>query len=91
MHNPKRDDLSAETGSILPIPNKTVIKKHVKAIIERLNSAENENLEDIEIMPINLLRNHNLIIEHIRKNCKKKIRNEMPFFSLKMGKSAAIT
>ena len=40
LYNPKRDDLSAETGSILPIPNKTVIKKYVKAIIERLNSAD---------------------------------------------------
>ena len=51
LHNPKWDDPSAETGSILPIPNKNVINKRVKANIERLNSADNENLEDVEIMP----------------------------------------
>ena len=51
LHNPKRDELSAEIGSILPIPNKTVIENHVKAMNERLNSVENENLEDIEILP----------------------------------------
>ena len=50
LHNPKRDDLRAETGRTLPIPIKTV-KKHVKAIIERLKSVDNENLDDIEIMP----------------------------------------
>ena len=47
LHNPKRYDLSAETGSILPILNKTVTQKHVKAIIERRNSVDNDNLEYI--------------------------------------------
>ena len=28
LRNTKRDDPSAETGYILPIPNETVIKKH---------------------------------------------------------------
>ena len=51
MHNPKWDDLRAGTGSILHIPNKIVIEKHVNAIIERLNSVDNENLDDTEIMP----------------------------------------
>ena len=50
LHNPKREDLTAETGSKLPIPNKTVNKKYAKAIIERLNSVDNEILEDTEIM-----------------------------------------
>ena len=48
FENPKRDNLRSETGSILTIPNKTVIKKHIKTIIERLKSVDNENLEDIE-------------------------------------------
>ena len=53
LHNPKRDDVNSDIGSIYPIPNKTVIKKHAKAIIERLNSEnlDNENLDDIEVMP----------------------------------------
>ena len=72
MHNPKGEDLTAETGSKLPIPDKTVIKKYAKAIIERLNSVDNEILEDTEVMLREFLRNDNLIIEHIRKNWKKK-------------------
>ena len=51
MQNLKWNDLSAETGSILRSPNKTVIKNHLKAIIGRLNSVDNENFEDIEILP----------------------------------------
>ena len=47
FHIPKRYDLSPETGSILPILNKTVTQKHVKAIIQRLNSVVNKNLEYI--------------------------------------------
>ena len=51
LYNPRWDNLSAEIGSLLPILNETVIKKHIKPIIERLSSVDNENLEDIEIMP----------------------------------------
>ena len=40
LHNPKRDDQRAETDRTLHIPFETVIKKYVKAIIERLNSAD---------------------------------------------------
>ena len=47
LHNPKRDDLSAETGSIFPNLNKTVTQKHVKTIIQRLNSIDKENIEYI--------------------------------------------
>ena len=50
LHIPKRDDLTAEISRKLPIPNKTVIKKYAKAIIERLNNVENEILEYVEIM-----------------------------------------
>ena len=50
LHNPKREDLREEIGSKLPIPNKTVNQKYAKAIIERLNSVDNEILEDTEIM-----------------------------------------
>ena len=48
QHNPKGDDLRAETGRILYILIKTVTKKHVKAIIERRQIDDNENLE---VMP----------------------------------------
>ena len=50
LHNPKQNDLNAKICSILPISNKTVIQKRVKAIIECLNSVGCVNLEDIEIM-----------------------------------------
>ena len=49
MHNTKRDDLNAETGSIFSIPHIFFIKKYVKAMIKRLYTADNENLEDIEV------------------------------------------
>ena len=52
LHNPKRYDLSAVTGSILPILNKIVTQKHAKAVIQWLNSVDNENHEYIcKLMP----------------------------------------
>ena len=50
LHNSKREELTEETGSKLTIPNKTVIKKYAKAIIERINSVDNKILQDAEIM-----------------------------------------
>ena len=56
LQNPKQDDFSAETGSKLHIPNKNIIKKHEKITIEKLNSVDNENIEDMKQYSVNFLR-----------------------------------
>ena len=69
LHIPKRDDLTAEISRKLPIPNKTVIKKYAKAIIERLNSVDNEILEDTEIM----LSEFSTKWQSDNRTCKEKL------------------
>ena len=69
----KGNVLSTETGIILPIPNKTVIKEYAKAIIERLNSVDNEILEDVEIM----LSEFSAKRQSDNRTCKEKLKEKI--------------